>query len=412
MNYKLWFVAWRYLVGSTAYTSIRTMAVVCFISIFIGSCALGLVTAVMRGFEAVTHKAIQGIHATALMRSKDGDLNVPAIATVLTREFPAVVGYSPQAMNQVIMYSTIKKDQAHVVMLKAIDPILEKKTSSLAKTIQTTKGDTALERVLIARNILIGAELAKDLAVKTGDTVTVLYTPDMATDTVQDTPVVERAMVTIGGIFKTGIDDFDGSLAFCSFQLFNTLFPDAGVSQIALALDPTVQEVPLVKALRDRLALEVYTWKDLYPALVAALRLEKYAMFFIVALIVLVASMNMVSLLFMHIMQKRGDIAIFQSMGMHAFDIRMIFIIMGSLITSMSGALGLATAWFIGVMLQRYPCFKLPDAYYVTTLPICLELSTFIGIFLVILALGFIATIVPIRTIKSIAIADILRADG
>ena len=72
----------------------------------------------------------------------------------------------------------------------------------------------------------------------------------------------------------------------------------------------------VIQKLRHRLGLDVYSWKDLYPSLVASLKLEKYVSFFILALILLVASMNIISLLFMQITQKRPTIALLQAMGM------------------------------------------------------------------------------------------------
>ena len=56
------------------------------------------------------------------------------------------------------------------------------------------------------------------------------------------------------------------------------------------------EETAVIEKLKKRLPhLQVNSWKDLYPALVSSLKLEKYVMFFILALITLVASMNMIS---------------------------------------------------------------------------------------------------------------------
>ena len=75
------------------------------------------------------------------------------------------------------------------------------------------------------------------------------------------------------------------------------------------------KEKQVVESLKKRLDLEVMSWKDLYSSLVSALILEKYAILFILALVALVASLNIISLLFMYVTQKRTDIAILSNNG-------------------------------------------------------------------------------------------------
>ncbi|HML19332.1 MAG TPA: FtsX-like permease family protein, partial [Candidatus Dependentiae bacterium] len=216
----------------------------------------------------------------------------------------------------------------------------------------------------------------------------------------------------VGGIFKTGIEEFDAGLIFSSTQLYSDMFNPQGADQISLKLSPQTDEPALIKKLHDRLGLEVYSWKDLYPALVSALKLEKYVMFFILALITLVASMNMISLLFMQIIQKRGDIAILKTMGMSNLQVQSIFIFMGFIISCVASLCGLAIAWLIGIIISRFPIITLPDVYYVSHLPIYLDYKVFIIIFTVVMLMSLIATWIPIRKIKNIHIADVLRFEA
>ena len=135
-------------------------------------------------------------------------------------------------------------------------------------------------------------------------------------------------------------------------------------------------------------------------------------MFIILSLITLVAAMNMISLLFMHIIQKRGDIAILKAMGMGNSMINTIFFIMGMSIAAIAAIGGLAVAWIIGILLQRYPFITLPDIYYVTHLPVNLDITVFMLIFVVIMLISVLATWLPIRKIKTIQIADRIAIRG
>jgi ABC-type lipoprotein release transport system permease subunit len=169
-------------------------------------------------------------------------------------------------------------------------------------------------------------------------------------------------------------------------------------------------ETIVIKKLQKRLPhLNVYTWKDQYPALVSSLKLEKYVMFLILALITLVASMNMISLLFMQIQHKRRDIAIFRAMGMSSKIIRSIFLRMGLLITSIASICGLMLAACAGYALERYPCIELPDVYYISYIPARMDLEIFLAVFVVTMIIGFCATWFPAQRSRRINISNILR---
>ena len=153
------------------------------------------------------------------------------------------------------------------------------------------------------------------------------------------------------------------------------------------------------------------SWEELYPSLVAALALEKYVLMLILSLITLVASMNMVSLLSMYIHQKLKIFALCIVMGMSTARSSALIIIMGMLIASSASFIGLFAAYLAGIFLQNYPLIKLPDAYYVTELPVELDLNVFLFIGLATLFISFIASWIPARKISMLPISDILRSE-
>ena len=156
----------------------------------------------------------------------------------------------------------------------------------------------------------------------------------------------------------------------------------------------------------------MYSWKQRYPALVSALKLEKYVMFFILSLIILVASMNIISLLFMQIVQKRGDIAIFKVLGMADKNLRTIFLKMGMIISILGTLCGLTASLIICYLLKKYPFIQLPDAYYVTHLPVSIELPTYVWIFITITSISFVSTWIATNKTRHINISSLLRFEA
>lgn len=401
-------LAFRYLWGAQQKKSISTMVVISCLGIFIGSFSLMLTLAIMHGFEVVTCERLQSIHSQIIIRAFGQPINMQALTPVLDSEFPEIAAYSPTVMQQVIIRNPHTEDISTVVAIKGIEQNKGWSVSSLAQKISPINNQST-ETMLDNNKIIIGKKLAESLDVTLNDTVTLLFAPE---ETKRKKINLVEKKVVIGGFFSTGIEEFDMGLIFGSLFLIHELFPDAGVTHLQIKLKEDTDEAATIKKLRHRLQMEVYSWKDLYPALVSALKLEKYVMFVILALISLIASMNIISLIFMQINQKRADIAILRAYGMTACAIRMIFLFMGGLIASVSCIAGIMCAVLCCLFLKQYPFITLPDAYFVTHLPVHLELSHIIFVFLCCMVLSFIGIWIPLRRTEEINITEVLRYNG
>ncbi|HRN77821.1 MAG TPA: ABC transporter permease [Candidatus Dependentiae bacterium] len=411
MNRLSLFLAWRYLWGSAYDSSIATMMRICFFSILIGSFALALVSAVMHGYEKVIHEKMQGIHAQVTIRAYGDQLHVPALEAIIKNKFTQVKALSPASIQYVLVQQEDGDHIPVVVMLKAIDPVQEAQVSTIAHKITPQQNiQPTLASLIHDEHVVIGNGLAQELGIMIGDPIQLLYAEHNQPKQRKVTMQVHNAYVS--GTFKTGIDEFDNGLVLCSFDLMQQLFPDDGVTQLSLRLHPGINEQKTIQQLQDALKLEVYSWKDLYPALVSALKLEKYAMFLILALITLVASMNIIALLFMQITQKRPDIAIIRAMGAPAETITYIFLIIGMSIALTASACGIALAWCATLVLQHYPFIELPDAYYVSHLPAQMDWPLVLSVFGVVLSISFVATWLTARRTHTINIAQVLRFEG
>jgi len=413
-------LAWRYLRGTKNEKSIATMVTVCCSCITISVFALTLVMAIMNGIEQATYTKLQSIHAHIIMRAHGQELDVEAITPILKSEFPEIIGYSPSSIEQIII-QTDGQQRPTVLALKAIDPHKEETVTHLSKKIvttdQTNLPDNVRLNTSISNNkILIGNKLATDLNISQHDTITLLFSPQTRSSSGRSKIALEQYETTLGGLFTTGIEEFDTSLAFCSFELLETLFPDTGVTQLNIKLRPTADIKKTTQKLRARFnnnnnkdPLEIYSWNELYPALVSALQLEKYAMFIILSLIILVSSMTIIALLFMLISQKRLDIAILKAMGMSDKNLRATFMIIGMSIALLSSLVGIFLAVIACYILKLYPFITLPDAYYFTHLPADITGNLLITVITVVMLVSACATWFSARRSTALSIARVLR---
>jgi lipoprotein-releasing system permease protein len=411
VNTLPFFLAWRYLLGSKQEKSLSAMIIVCFLGIIIGSFALALVASVMNGFEQATHEQMQGIHSQLIIHANGDLINVATISQVIQHEFPEVMALSASGSGQVILQNHNTREVYNVVLIKGIDPKNEPRISALeTKIITPTGGHHRLQQLLQGNSVIIGEKLANIIDVHPGEQLNLLVT---AEENVRGNRVeLSQHSALVTGTFKIGVDEFDTECIFCSLNFLETLFPESGPTHIGLMLYPNTDEQAFAKKLSQRLGLTVESWKDLYPALVSALKLEKYAMFFILALITLVASMNIISLMFMQITRKHADIAILRTMGMAESTLSQTFLLMGMFIAGMSTIIGLTGAFIVGWLLEHYPCITLPDVYYATHLPCRMTFSIFFVVFAVAMGLSFVALWWSTRRTHTLNIAHVLRSEG
>ena len=403
------FLALRFLRGSHQEKTISVMVKICFFSMLIGSCALTLVAAIMNGFEAATCAKLQGVHADIVINAHDKAIDYEKLKKVLATEYAdTIYAICPTHMSQVILQTA--HSQTAICLLKAIDPEPERLVSTLPSMITRSsieQSSSAQPWDLLNTNVIfIGESLAKHLHCGVGDSVTILY-PEESHHA--RTVHLEEKVVKIGALFKTGIHDFDEQIIVGSLSFARSLYP-AAISQVSVMLKDRRQEQTVIESLKKRLSLEVCSWKDLYPSLVSALILEKYAMFFVLVLVALVASLNMMSLLFMYVAQKRTEIAILKTMGMSDGGLISIFLLLSASVTLCATTCGILLASIVTYLLNRFPFIQLPDVYYVSHLPAKLDVRILCLVMLLALVVSIISALLPARKIKAMLVTQILKS--
>jgi lipoprotein-releasing system permease protein len=130
--------------------------------------------------------------------------------------------------------------------------------------------------------------------------------------------------------------------------------------------------------------------------LFSALKLEKWAMFIILTLIILVASFNIVSNLIMIVIEKGREIAILKTIGATDRGIMSIFIIHGLIIGITGTAFGLMGGYGLCQLLKTYKFVNLPgDVYYLSYLPVKMSLFDFTIVPAAAILISLLATIYP-----------------
>ena len=144
--------------------------------------------------------------------------------------------------------------------------------------------------------------------------------------------------------------------------------------------------------------------------LFAALKLEKFMMSLVLALIILVATFNIASNLLMMSVEKLRDIGVLRSMGASPGFVRRIFFWEGNLIAVSGITLGLLLGVGVSVFIAVYPVLELPsDIYYISRVPVEIKLLDLLGTAGVSYLLCMLSTIYPAWRASGISPVDAIR---
>jgi len=192
--------------------------------------------------------------------------------------------------------------------------------------------------------------------------------------------------------------EFNATLALVSIEKAKGLLGRSGVTGIELSIKDIYKapEVSRKLVLLLGYPYRVRNWIEMNRNLFAALKLEKFAMFIILALIVVVAAFNIASILIMIVLEKTREIGILRAMGATGRKIMRIFMIDGLFVGGIGTTAGLIIGYVLCWALGKYKFISLPaDVYFLDKLPVKMQPLDFVIVGVSAIVISFIATIYP-----------------
>ena len=406
MRFEL-FVATRYLFSRRRQTFIYIISVMSILGVALGVGALVVVLGVYNGLTTDMREKILGANAHGIVLShlpSAFEHNENLMKRILA--VPGVTGALPFIYAEAMLSAG---GGVKGVVLRGIDTQQAPEVLSLLRQMQS--GAAAdLEREG-APGIIIGTELARRLGLVPGSRVNLL-SPAGQKGSAGYSPRIRPFEVT--GIFKTGMYEYDSSLAFVTLAAARDVLslPPAFLSGVEITVRDVFRADETAACLDGTLGSPFYvrTWMEMNANLFAALKLEKVGMFILLAMVVLIGSFSIVTSLVMLVMEKTRDIAIMMSMGATSGMIRRIFMLQGIIIGITGTLLGYVFCLTLGFLLKRYQFIKLPDnVYTVDHLPIIITVSDVVIVGASALLLCFLATLYPARQAAMLEPAEALR---
>tara|TARA_Y100001970_G_scaffold293185_1_gene438379 strand:+ start:1546 stop:2796 length:1251 start_codon:yes stop_codon:yes gene_type:complete len=256
--------------------------------------------------------------------------------------------------------------------------------------------------------IIIGDALANEFNLKKGDQIKIAI-PKTNTSLLGSIPRFKNLIVD--GIFDFGMFEYDSNLVFISLELSRKLllFEDDIYNRIEFYLDDPIDVNNFKKIIDETIkknSMNFYSlsWMDRNSSLMNALKVEKNVMFLILTLIIIVASMNIISGLIIFVKEKNKDIGILKTLGFSNLSVLKIFFIIGlsiGLIGAISGTiLGIIITEnlnLIQIFLEKFLDTDLfsEEVYFLSTLPSDIKYQEVIFVFLISILITILSTIFP-----------------
>ncbi len=389
------FIALRYLKSRKRHRGISFNTFISIAGICLGVMALIVVLGVMTGAHEDMRKKILGVNAHLVVLNFTGPIENHELVRSKIERTEGVTASAPFVLGQVMI---AKGRTAHGVYMKGVDPELEERVSILKDRIKEGSFESLKEENPKLPPLIIGSELAALLGVFPGDRVRVI-SPIMKPGPMGLIPKVREFRVT--GIFEVGMFEYDANLVVTTLKAAQDFFGlGHGVTGIEVKIKDIYRAPQMRRTITEALGRNYYgrDWIQMNRTLFSALKLEKFAMFVILCLIVLVAAFNIVSTLVMNVIEKEREIAILKAMGATSRSIMSIFVLQGLIIGLIGTGLGLLGGYGLGYIIGHYKLIKLPaDVYYISHLPVKMKPLDFVLVSVSALVICLLATVYPAR---------------
>jgi lipoprotein-releasing system permease protein len=422
MRFEL-YVAARYLKAKRRQAVVGVVTAISIAGVAAGVAALIIALAITNGMRRDLQDRLLGASAHVdLMRVQSDGIRDWRPLLERLRRLPHVTAAAPGIYGQVLVS---RGPRAGFALIKGILPADERTVSSLLDTIiagsakdldpqapgrdaQLFPGQGSISAPYPP--LVLGKDLAETIGAQVGDSVLVT-SPQGELTPLGLAPKYQRFRVA--AVFQSGFYQYDSAMAFMRLSDAQSLFSEPDLlSVISFKVDDLYRAPEIGKAIEETAGKGFMStnWMEVNRELFRALKLEQVVTFIVIALIVIVAALNILIALTMMVMEKTRDIAVMMSFGVEPAQVRRIFLMQGLLISLIGTALGLALGYMAAWAGGHYHFIHLSaEVYSIDTLPFAPRPLDGLIVAVVSIGISLLATLYPSSTAASILPAEALR---
>lgn len=390
-------LAFRYLRVHRGRTFLSVITTISVAGVAVGTAALVIALALMTGFEEdMRQRILRGsAHLQIIEQAGSGFDDADGVLAT-ARAIPGVAAAAPVLYSPAMIMNDALGSPAYAE-IQGVEPLLQGQVVDFGVPAGhdpllglTRDGGTGRP------GIVLGADLAARLGVRPGDLVRVLVPKVRLTPFV---PIPRSLVLEVAGTVKTDAYPQDSQRAYVALDVARRLLDAPGrASWIELRLtDPRglgTMKTIVARAMGERFG--VLDLLEQNKEIFKAFETEKLFLFIAIALIVVVASLNIVSTLVLMVNDKVREIGTLTAMGARPLGIAAVFMLQGIVIGVVGTSLGLTLGTVSAYWLDTYHIMKLnPEVYFIAYVPFANRPVNVAIVGLSALVIAFCATIYP-----------------
>ena len=389
--------AWRYFKAKKTTNAINIISWISILAIVVGTAALILVLSVFNGFEGLVKSLYSSFYpGLKIIPAAGKQLMLTAEQLSALRSFKGIKNVSLVVEEKAML---VNGEYQANVYLKGVDDAYEK-VSGVKDYIVRGKfdvGDSANPKLVMGA----GVENAVGVMSDRNLSPILVYTGRKGAVDVQD-PLknVSSSEANTSGTFIIQ-QEFDNRYAITNLAFVKNMLgmaPDKyGAAEISLVTNDDADDVK--EAVQKQLGAGylVQTRFEQNASLYSVMRAEKWFIYAILSLILVVAAFNMIGALTMLVLEKKQDISVLHALGGNSSFIQNIFLSQGILLATIGGAIGMLLALGIALLQINFKLVPLQGSFLIDYFPVTLNLSDFILVGVTVLVIAFIASWFPSR---------------
>ncbi len=391
----VWQLALRYLRGKRAGNAVPILSRISIFSIAITAAAMLLLLSVFNGFSVLVKDLYKAFYPEIKITAERGkffpfgDAQLQKVAAVR-----GVASLTRSIEDNVLLNAN---DEQRVATVKGIDKRFF--TVNNIKPYIIDGSDSV--RTYPAPTAIVGVQVMNEMGADINNAFSrlILFYPNAESQNLALAP--EQAFQSLqlkpDGVFRIQ-DEFDSKYILAPLEAVQYLFKAEGkYSSVELKLAPGADADKVRGELQTLLGnnFHIATRFEQNRTMYLVMRSEKWAVYAILVLVLVIASFNMVGALSLLVLEKQKDMSILKTMGAQPADVRNIFITEG-LLWSLTGVVsGLVTGLLICLGQQHYKWIKMQGSFIIDAYPVKLEWTDFPLIIFTVLAIGVLASWYP-----------------
>ena len=398
MNVAL-YIARRYLFSSKSKNAVNSITAISVLGVAVGTLALVVVLSVFNGFETLIKSMYQEVNPDFEVTSA-----VSKSFTLIDGDFEELKSLAPwdaveQVYQEKVLLRVANKEQ--IALLKGVHLWPANSSKSIKSHIIKGSSYTDLDTDNWA---VIGQSLAYTLSVSVNEVLKIFVPNQKANATINNSQAFKEKQFMLAGIYAVQAE-YDAAYILADLGVVQD-FLDKPLALTSLAFSIAgshdLSDVQQTLQMHFGSDFEVKNRFEQQEFLYKVLQTEKWAIFFILAFILLIATFTIVASVVMIVLEKRKDISSLWALGAPVKTIQKIFFYEGLLITIFGGGLGLVLGVSVCLLQQHFGFIQLGSqgSFIVNSYPVEVHYKDVVLIVCTVLSLGILITFIPVRLLK------------